>query len=168
MQKKLLLALVSILCCQLPVSAETYQVTVTAVIDGDTLLVNHSGRKEKVILYGIDCPELGQAAGAEAKQFTDACCYKKDVTLDVRGRDKFDRTVAFVLLSDGANLNQELVKRGLAWWSDKFAPDDSALKQLHNQARQAKIGLWAIPNPVPPWIFRNGDKSVQATIRQAQ
>lgn len=152
----------------LPASAETLQVTVSSVIDGDTLFVNHNGQKEKVIMYGIDCPELGQQSGAEAKQFTDACCWHKDVVLEVKGRDKFNRLVCVVLLSDGANLNQELVKRGLAWWSDKFAPNDADLKRLHEAAKEGKVGLWAAPNPVAPWIYRNGDKSVQATIRPSQ
>jgi micrococcal nuclease len=165
---KFILAAAGLFLTQLPVSAESCQVQVTAVIDGDTLFVSHDGKKEKVIMYGIDCPELGQFGGEEAKQFTNACCYHKDVTLDIHGHDKFNRLVAVVLLSDGANLNQELVKRGLAWWSDKFAPDDAALKRLHSEAKNAKVGLWAAPNPVPPWIFRNGDKSVQATIRPAQ
>lgn len=168
MRSKLLLALSCLFMLQMPVFAESYQVRVTSVIDGDTLLVSRNGQKEKVILYGVDCPELAQNAGADAKQFTNACCFRKDVTLDVRGRDKFNRIVAFVLLSDGANLNYELVKRGLAWWSDKFAPDNAELKRLHNEARAARIGLWSAPDPVAPWIFRNGDKSVQATIRPAQ
>lgn len=136
-----------------------------SVVDGDTINVLHDGVKEKVIFYGIDCPELGQAFGDEARRFTDDRCYKKDVTLEDHGRDSKGRTIAVVYLTDGTNLNQELVKCGLAWWSDKYAPDDVRLKQLHASAKEARLGLWTDSDPIPPWIWRNGSKSVQATIK---
>ncbi len=115
-------------------------------------------------MYGIDCPESGQDFGPQAKKFTDTCCFKKDVVVDVRNTDKYGRVVAEVYLTDGADLNQELVRRGLAWWSDKFAPGDLKLKELQADAKAKNKGLWTAPNPIPPWIFRNGDKAVQATI----
>lgn len=148
--------------------AERSNVRVLAAFDGDTLLVDHGGKREKVILYGIDCPESAQEFGAQAKQFTEACCSRKDVTIDLKGRDKFNRLVAEIYLSDGADLNHELVKRGLAWWSDKFAPGDAVLQTLQTEAKAARTGLWAAPHPVPPWLFRNGDKAVKATIVPSQ
>lgn len=144
--------------------AERVSGRVLAVPDGDTLLVNINGTKEKVIMFGVDCPENGQDFGPAARQFTNSCCFRKDVTLEVRGKDKFGRVVASVYLTDGADLNQELVRRGLAWWSDKFAPGDTTLRDLQAAAQASKTGLWVAPNPVPPWLFRNGEKGVQATI----
>jgi endonuclease YncB( thermonuclease family) len=85
-----------------------------------------------------------------------------------RGKDNLGRTIAIVWLPDGTSLNEELVKRGLAWWSDKYAPQDSKLKQLHAAARAAHIGLWSAPNPIPPWIWRNGQKDVHATIKPSE
>jgi endonuclease YncB( thermonuclease family) len=160
----LALSVVSSLLIMQSAHAERYKVRVLAVFDGDTLLVDHGGKHEKIILYGIDCPESAQEFGAQAKQFTEACCSRKDVTVDLKGRDKFNRLVAEIYLSDGADLNHELVKRGLAWWSDKFAPSDMALQALQTEAKAGSTGLWAAPHPIPPWLFRNGDKAVQATI----
>lgn len=56
-------------------------------------------------------------------------------------------------LPDGTMLNKELVKAGLAWWYCKYSMDQS-LAQLELEAREAKIGLWQDPKPVPPWVFR--------------
>ncbi len=68
--------------------------------------------------------------------------------------DRFGRTVGEVTLPDGRVLNHELVRAGLAWWYRRYAPEDDTLKQLEAEARQAKRGLWADPNPVSPWEWR--------------
>lgn len=151
-------------CLLSPAVAESVSAKVVAVLDGDTLKVQLGDSKEKLILYGIDCPEIGQDYGQEAKKFTDDRCYGKLVTIEQRGLDKFGRIIGIVTLPDGTNLNEELVRQGLAWWSDKFAPKEETLKRLHNEAKSAHKGLWAAAKPIPPWIFRNGKRDVQATI----
>jgi len=40
--------------------------------------------------------------------------HAKKITLQTYGKDKYGRSVADVILPDGMNLNQELVKQG--WW----------------------------------------------------
>jgi micrococcal nuclease len=127
---------------------------VVGITDGDTISVMHNGRAEKIRLNGIDCPEKGQAYGIRAKQFTSDMVFGKDVTLRTHGLDKYGRTIGDVILSEGTNLNQELVKEGLAWWYRKYAPNDSTLEHLEEEARTAKRGLWADPRPVPPWCWR--------------
>ena len=160
----LVLACASLTCA----AAQAEQITAkcVSVVDGDTINVSvNGGPKEKVILYGVDCPEMAQDFGQNARQFTDQCCFRKDVSVEVKGKDPTGRIIANVFLADGTNLNQALVNQGLAWWSDKYAPNDIMLKQLHETAKAAHKGLWSAPNPVPPWIFRNGNKSVQAVIK---
>jgi len=149
-----------------PAMAETFTAKVVSVVDGDTLNVSaNGGPKERVILYGVDCPELTQDFGQDARQYTDQACFRKDVSVEVKGKDPRGRLIANVYLADGSSLNQALVSQGLAWWSDKYAPNELLLKQLHASAKTAHKGLWSAPNPVPPWIFRNGDKNVQAEIK---
>lgn len=58
------------------------------------------------------------------------------------------------MLPDGKVLNQELVREGMCWWYRKYAPHDKELVWLEVEAREAKRGLWADPNPVPPWEWR--------------
>jgi micrococcal nuclease len=62
--------------------------------------------------------------------------------------------LADVLLSDGTNVNHTLVKDGWCWWYRKYAPGDTVLEGLEQEAREAKRGLWAAPVQVPPWEWR--------------
>ncbi len=127
---------------------------VVGVTDGDTIKVMHNGKAEKIRLYGIDCPEKGQAYGMKAKQFTSGMVFGQDVTVKKHGRDRYGRTIGEVILYDGRSLNHELVAAGLAWWYRHYAPHDGKLERLEAEARTAKRGLWADPNPVPPWQWR--------------
>jgi endonuclease YncB( thermonuclease family) len=129
---------------------------VVGVTDGDTITVLHNGRGEKIRLNGIDCPEKGQAYGNRAKQAASELVFGKDVTLQTHGKDKYGRTIADVLLPDGTNANHTLVKDGWCWWYRKYAPEDTVLEGLEQEAREAKKGLWADPQPVPPWEWRKG------------
>jgi endonuclease YncB( thermonuclease family) len=55
---------------------------------------------------------------------------------------------------DGTHVNHTLVKAGWCWWYRKYAPGDTVLEGLEKDAREAKKGLWADPQPVPPWEWR--------------
>lgn len=127
---------------------------VVGVLDGDTIEVLHDGHAERVRLNGIDCPEKGQAYGKKAKQAASALVFGKEVTLQIHGKDKYGRTVADVLLPDGTNVNQMLVKDGWCWWYRKYAPGNVILDELERQARAAGLGLWADHAPIPPWEWR--------------
>lgn len=138
--------------------ASDFSGRVIGVSDGDTVKVLHNGKAKKIRLHGIDCPEKGQAYGNNAKQFTSAMVFGKDVTIKEHGLDKYGRTIGDVLLPDGRNLNRELVAAGLAWWYRKYAAKDSTLERLEAEALTAKRGLWADPNPTPPWCWRKQQK----------
>src|SRR5215467_12306386 len=125
--------------------------SVVSVLDGDTIEVLHNTRAERIRLSGIDCPEKGQAFGNRAKQAASALAFWKDVTLQTHGQDKYGRTLADVILRDGTNVNHTLVKDAWSWWYRKYVPGDTMLEGLEKEAREAKNGLWADPQPVPPW-----------------
>ncbi len=127
---------------------------VVSVLDGDTIGVLHNQRPERIRLNGIDCPEKGQAYGKRAKQAASQLVFGKQVTLQTHGLDKYGRTIADVLLPDGTNVNQTLVKDGWCWWYRKYAPLDTKLEMLEAVAKAARRGLWADPHPVPPWEWR--------------
>jgi micrococcal nuclease len=79
--------------------------------------------------------------------------------LRATGRDKHRRTLGTVF--DGQlNVNHELVKEGWCWWFRKFVPKDEVLKRSEQEAKEAKKGLWADPNPVPPWLYRRLESGV--------
>ncbi|HRB17093.1 MAG: thermonuclease family protein [Nitrospirota bacterium] len=127
---------------------------VVSVLDGDTLEVLHNQHPERIRLSGIDCPEKKQAFGQRAKQAASALAFGKEVTVQTHGHDKYRRTIGEVTLPDGMHLNQELVKQGWCWWYRKYAPRDTVLEQLETDAREGRKGLWADPQPVPPWEWR--------------
>jgi micrococcal nuclease len=127
---------------------------VVSVLDGDTIEVMHNQYPERIRLSGIDCPEKGQAFGKRAKQAASELVYGKEVTLQTHGKDKYKRTLADVLLPDGTNVNQELVKQGWCWWYRKYAASDSELERLEIEARTQRLGLWATESPVSPWEWR--------------
>ena len=124
------------------------------VIDGDTIEISCRGKRSRVRLASIDCPEKKQAYGREAAAFTSRLVKDRPVTIDSRGRDRYSRTIAFITLPDGRCLNHELVRAGLAWWYGKYAPNDPVLPVIEAEARAKKAGLWSDPLARPPWEFR--------------
>ena len=114
----------------------------------------HNGTAERIRLWGADAPESKQPFGTRAKQFTGDLAFGQTVTVKFRDIDRYKRTVAKIIVPDGRNLNQELVRAGMAWWSRQYAKHDQVLPALEEEARAAKRGLWADPQPVPPWEWR--------------
>jgi micrococcal nuclease len=138
------------------VGAADFTGQVIGVLDGDTIDVLHDKKPERIQLYGIDCPEKRQPFGQKAKQAASALLFGKEVRIETHGGDKHRRTLGSVYQGD-VNVNQVLVKEGSCWWFSKYVPKDKVLKELEQEAKDAKKGLWADPNPVPPWLYRRLD-----------
>jgi micrococcal nuclease len=141
-----------------PAIAATFSGRVISILDGDTIEVLHNKRAERIRLSGIDCPEKGQAYGHKAKNAVADLVFGKEVMLQTHGLDKYGRTIADVLLQNGKNVNQELVKDGWCWWYRKYAPANFVLEKLEKDARDSKNGLWVDPTPVPPWVYRKAKR----------
>jgi endonuclease YncB( thermonuclease family) len=62
-----------------------------------------------------------------------------------------------VILQDGHSLNKELIAAGMCWHYRKYDKDPE-LQRLEDSARARRIGLWAEPNPTPPWEWRHNKK----------
>ena len=107
---------------------------VVRILDGDTIEVLHNQHPERIRLRGIDCPEKGQAFGKRAKQAASELAFGKVVTVQTHGKDKYGRAIGDVILPDGMNFNQELVKQGWCWWYRKYAPGDTVLEGLEKEA----------------------------------
>lgn len=139
---------------------------VVKVKDGDTLgLLSSDNQEVTVRLAEIDCPEKSQAFGQAAKKFTSDICYGKEVKLIGNVRDRYGRTVAQVVLTDGTNVNYQLVKNGYAWQYKAYSKS-TELANLEEQARQNHLGLWQDTNPTPPWEFRREKKQPKADSLQ--
>lgn len=131
---------------------------VVEVLEGSTIEVLRFGKAQRIHLHGLDCPEKDQPYGDEVKPAISALVFAMEVTVEPRGKDKHGRILADVLLADGTNVNQTLVKEGRCWWSRKFAPNDAELERLELEAKEAKKGLWEDPEPIPPWEFRKAQR----------
>ncbi|MBW7863213.1 MAG: hypothetical protein GX580_02485 [Candidatus Hydrogenedens sp.] len=151
-------------CAQKTVSGKVIKVT-----DGDTIhLMTTDGIPVGVRLFGIDCPELGQDFGANAKKFTMDQCLNKRVKVMVRDTDPYGQTVGEVLaLPEETNLNQALLTAGMAWWYHQHAPSDSTLEQLEKTARDSEIGLWSVSDPIPPWEWRKSSEATKDVVISA-
>ncbi len=68
-------------------------------------------------------------------------------------KDRNGRVIGEVLDENGNNLNQSLVKAGLAWHFKKYS-DEPIYTSLEEAARTAGLGLWQESNPVAPWEWR--------------
>jgi endonuclease YncB( thermonuclease family) len=126
---------------------------VITVHEGDRLTIFHDGQRETIYLKDIDCPELKQPYGKQAKVATAAYVGNRDVTIRALKRTRQGRTSADVVLQDGRNVAQELLKEGLAW-SRPETPEGRSLVDMEQLARAASKGLWSDPNPVPPWTWK--------------
>lgn len=140
-----------------PVSVEQegrWLYPVTRLSDGDSFVVNAGALPTSVRLFGVDAPEQGQAYGAEAKRALAEMIDGKRIAIRMVDRDRYGRVVAIVETEDGRNVNQELVRQGAAWHFTKY-DDSPELARLQQQAQSERRGLWAQPNPEPPWDYRN-------------
>ena len=138
---------------------------VIAVKDGDTMDLFRNGQTIKVRLYGVDSPEKTQAYGQKAKDFASQLAFGKQVKLIEHNKDRYGRTVGTIILPDGRNLNEELVKNGFAWHYKEYSKDKN-LENLEADARRYKRGLWQDPNPTPPWDFRKNKVSASDLRKQ--
>jgi endonuclease YncB( thermonuclease family) len=150
-----------ILTLPLPALAEEFTGKVVGITDGDTIKVLRGNEQVKIRLEGIDCPESHQAFGTKAKEATSELVFGKTVTVRDSGKDRYGRTVAEIILPDGKILNRELVRVGFAWWYKRYSKDES-LGRLEAKARDSKVGLWADPNPIPPWDWRQNERTKRA------
>jgi endonuclease YncB( thermonuclease family) len=125
-----------------------------AVADGDTFTLRLSGQRDfRIRLFGIDTPERDQAFGRIAGRALADRILGKDVYIELRDIDQYGRLVS-VVHTEAGNINESLVRDGLAWWYRDFAADETTLEAAELAARTAGTGLWQDSNPVPPWEWR--------------
>jgi endonuclease YncB( thermonuclease family) len=98
--------------------------------------------------------KIKQAFGTRARQFTGELAFNQLVTVIVRDTNRYGWLIGDVLLPDGRSLTHEFVRAGMAWWYRQYAPHDTPLQQLEEEARKEQRGLWSDPQAVPPWEFR--------------
>ncbi|NIS74012.1 MAG: thermonuclease [Deltaproteobacteria bacterium] len=154
-----------IFACQLRDPVRT-TVTVTKVVDGDTISVIYRGKRELVRLTGIDAPEeqLNEKAkrdaarsgvdvnliivlGRRATRFTRNVVKKRDTVyleFDEKKRDEYGRLLAYVWLSDGRMLNEVIVSEGYGRVY-RIPPNvryHDRFQAAQNRAKALRKGVW--------------------------
>lgn len=138
--------------------AETIVGKTIAVSDGDTITVLASDNTQYKIRFAeIDAPEKNQAFGQASKKSLSDLIYGKTVTVQVQDTDRYQRKVGVVFLNNN-DINMEQVKRGMAWFYTQYGKNQK-YRTAEQTARSQRIGLWADPNPIPPWDYRHEKKS---------
>lgn len=140
----------------------TLNAKVVRVIDGDTIeVLDSENNKIRVRLFGIDAPEKKQSFGNKARGFLASLISGKEVQIFIMGEDRFKRNLG-VIMSEGKDINKEMVKNGYAWAYSKYSKD-YILDQA--DAHAFKLGLWSEENPQSPAEFR---KQKKADVKELQ
>lgn len=129
-------------------------ITVTRIIDGDTIEVSADGGEKRVRLLNINTPELAHdgnqadCLATEAKQFLEGRLpkgTKVDLEYDIETTDKYGRDLAGVFV-DGTFINEEIVAAGFAV-AIKVEPNTkfySQLKSAEQRSRESRIGVFGV------------------------
>ncbi|NLB63382.1 MAG: thermonuclease family protein [Fibrobacter sp.] len=140
---------------------------VTKVSDGDTFHFMVGGKRQRVRLYGIDCPESNQDFGDEATRAVDSLIMGKEVKIQLINTDRYQRLVGDVWVNDSLNLNAWLIANGYAWWYKQYGKDRPEWEKLEAQARRQKLGLWSQNDPTPPWEWRKMKRANSAKKKKS-
>lgn len=151
--------------------ADLFEGRVVGIADGDTLTVLRADRtQKKVRLLGIDAPEKNQDFGKRSKEALTAKVAGQQVRVEFKKKDKYGRILGKVFLGE-SDINLGQIEDGLAWHyshysRDQFLGDALKYSQAQHRAREGKIGLWVLENPMAPWDFRHSRKSPSAKRRR--
>ena len=117
-----------------------------------TLLVD--SKQLKIRLSDIDTPERKQPFGTRAKQALSELAFRKQARVVEVTVDRYGRIVGRAYV-DGLDVNAVLVRGRYARVYRKYS-HDAELLRLEAEAKRKGLGLWADPNPIPPWEWRRG------------
>ena len=140
-------------------SNKTFSAKVIGVMDGDTMEILYKNMPTKIRLAHIDCPEKKgkQPFGNNAKIALSDLCFGKIVTIKGEKYDRYKRLIAVAINDKNQNVNQEMIKLGMAWHYTKYSKDP-VYEKLETEARKKRVGLWQDKNPIAPWLWREKKK----------
>lgn len=138
-----------------PARSSAIYLKVVRVYDGDTVKAAGQDIEIKVRLAGIDAPETphmkhqaGQPFGDASKKFLAGLVLNKDVEIKGYGLGPNNRVIGEIFI-DGKNVNQEMIRAGLAEVYKGQSPRELDLepyRRLEAEARNAGLGIWSQGN----------------------
>ncbi len=151
--KHLLIALLLFLSCNI-YAQTTITGKVVKVTDGDTFnLLTKEKKQIRVRVYGIDAPERSQSFGNASRKYLASMIAGKQVTAFVTKTDRYGRKIAKVKTDSINDISFEMIKSGMAWHYSYY-DNTKVYAEAEKAARAAKKGLWILPDPVNPYLYR--------------
>lgn len=147
------LLLVVVLMASSSLACAQWRGTVVDVAAGDHYKIKKaSGVKVDVRLYGIACPKSGQPYGDEAAIAIANKLLNRKVRVQQVETGLYDRVIAKVF-HQSININQWLLRKGLAWVYTKYCdkPFCDRWKGIQERKKASGTGLWEQTSPKPPW-----------------
>lgn len=127
--------------------------TVTEVISGDTFKIVKHKKPITIRIADIDCPELEQPGGQEAKRYTSQLLLGKVAGIYTNGGKVDNCTIGRVITNHGRDVAISLVQKGLAWPIP--GNRNSLVNGQYKTAKKNKVGIWGAAHPEPPWEYRH-------------
>lgn len=155
------LALLGLFFASPLLAGDLYEGRVERVVDGDTIqLLTGDYERVRVRLYGIDAPEKNQDGGQASLAALKNLIEGRLVTVDVLDVDRYSRLVGLIYL-DGESISQTMIALGQAWVYEAYCKVKVCqdFRAAQGQARRDKLGLWADPDPRPPWEHRRSKRN---------
>jgi endonuclease YncB( thermonuclease family) len=137
---------------------------VVSVADGDSITVLSRGERHRIRLRDIDAPERGQPVGADSRRALVTKVLDRHVRIEGDQRDQYQRRLGVVWLGS-RDINREMVREGHAWAYRRYIEADDPLLGDEASARAARVGVWAVAEPVAPWAWRRGERAPHADAR---
>jgi micrococcal nuclease len=138
--------------------AESFTGKVTSVTDGNTITVIYSNKERQMKISGVDCPDLDQPYGTEAKDFLVALIGGREIWVNVERMDHFNRSISKITLN-GEDVAVQVVQAGLGWYDTRYS-SNVQIAEAQARARASKSGLWSQEKPIPPWEFRQMSRGI--------
>lgn len=124
---------------------------------GDNFEFGDASELHYFFITGVDCPEPGQPFYEQAKQFLMKNYRHKLLELTIDGYDDWKRESghAFYVDQNGhaTDIGLSLIENGMAWYDGNEFEGAQTYRAAFENAQRKKIGLWAQPDPTPPWEF---------------
>ena len=104
---------------------EIITVSISRIIDGDTIEVLKDSEKIKISLYGIDAPERAQDYGNNSTRALETILKPYDeIDIVIRAKDRYSRLIGEIFAGE-SNVNLIMLKEGHCWHYKKYSKEAS-------------------------------------------
>jgi micrococcal nuclease len=128
--------------------SQSYNGNIIRVIDGDTFVFQTQEGSFTVRMQGTDAPERDQPFSKESAEFLSEYL-QKDAVFKRQGTDIYGRILGTLFIED-QDINLLSIKGGYAWHFKRYSSDQQ-YTDAEVFAKENKLGLWSLDNPIPPW-----------------